>query len=126
AAASGWGSPMPEMVDAFGRVVRDLRVSVTARCTSRCLYCMPEDGLPWLARDDALSRDELIRALRVAIDLGVRTVRITARAPPLRRALVEVVTALGALGVELSIPTNGFLMDRLAEPLRQAGLRRAN
>jgi GTP 3',8-cyclase len=117
---------MPEMVDSFGRVVRDLRVSVTDRCNFRCLYCMPEDGLPWLARDDALSRDELIRALRVAIDLGVRTVRITGGEPTLRRDLVEVVTALGALGVELSITTNGFLMDRLAEPLRQAGLRRAN
>ena len=66
----GGGSPMPEMVDSFGRVVRDLRVSVTDKCNFRCLYCMPEDGLPWLAKDDVLGRDELIRALRVAIDLG--------------------------------------------------------
>src|SRR4030095_436670 len=114
------------MVDSFGRVVRDLRVSVTDKCNFRCLYCMPEDGLPWLARDDALSRDELIRALRVAIDLGVRTVRITGGEPTPRRDPVQVGAALGALGVELSITTNGFLMDRLAEPLRQAGLRRAN
>ena len=117
---------MPEMVDSFGRVVRDLRVSVTDRCNFRCLYCMPEDGLPWLARADVLTSDELIRALRVAIDLGVRTVRITGGEPTLRRDLVEVVTALGALGVELSITTNGFLMDRLAVPLRDAGLGRAN
>jgi len=114
------------MVDTFGRVVRDLRVSVTDKCNFRCLYCMPEDGLPWLGRDEVLGRDELIRALRVAIDLGVRTVRITGGEPTLRRDLVEVVAALGALGVELSITTNGFLMDRLAEPLRQAGLKRAN
>ena len=117
---------MPEMVDSFGRVVRDLRVSVTDKCNFRCLYCMPEDGLPWLAKDDVLGRDELIRALRVAIELGVRTVRITGGEPTLRRDLVDVVAALGALGVELSITTNGFLMDRLAEPLRQAGLKRAN
>ena len=117
---------MPEMVDSFGRVVRDLRVSVTDKCNFRCLYCMPEDGLPWLAKDDVLGRDELIRALRVAIGLGVRTVRITGGEPTLRRDLVDVVAALGALGVELSITTNGFLMDRLAEPLRQAGLKRAN
>ena len=65
---------MAEMVDSFGRVVRDLRVSVTDRCNFRCLYCMPEDGLPWLAKDDVLGRDELIRALRIAIGLGVRTV----------------------------------------------------
>ena len=110
---------MPEMVDSFGRVVRDLRVSVTDKCNFRCLYCMPEDGLPWLAKDDVLGRDELIRALRVAIDLGVRTVRITGGEPTLRRDLVDVVAALGALGVELSITTNGFLMDRLAEPLRR-------
>ena len=117
---------MPEMVDAFGRVVRDLRVSVTDRCNFRCLYCMPEDGLPWLARADVLTGDEMVRALRVAIELGVRTVRITGGEPTLRRDLVDVVAALDGLGVELSITTNGFLMDRLAEPLRQAGLRRAN
>src|ERR671930_76129 len=114
------------MVDAFGRVVRDLRVSVTDRCNFRCLYCMPEDGLPWIPRGELLTRDELVRALRVAVGLGVRTVRVTGGEPTLRRDLVDVVAAVAALGVELSITTNGFLMDRLAEPLRQAGLGRAN
>ncbi len=118
--------PERVMVDSFGRVVRDLRVSVTDRCNFRCLYCMPEDGLPWLGRGDVLDRDEMIRALRVAIELGVRTIRITGGEPTLRRDLVDVVAALGELGVELSITTNGFLMDRLAEPLKQAGLKRAN
>src|SRR6266545_1628858 len=114
------------MIDSFGRVVRDLRVSVTDRCNFRCLYCMPEDGLPWLGAGDVLTRDELIRALRVAIDLGVHTVRLTGGEPTLRRDLVEVVAALAPLGVELSLTTNGYLMDRLAEPLRRAGLRRVN
>jgi cyclic pyranopterin phosphate synthase len=114
------------MVDSFGRVVRDLRVSVTDRCNFRCLYCMPEDGLPWLARGAVLDQEEMIRALRVAIELGVRTIRITGGEPTLRRDLVDVVAALGQLGVELSITTNGFLMDRLAGPLQQAGLKRAN
>src|SRR6266508_1594540 len=82
------------MIDSFGRVVRDLRVSVTDRCNFRCLYCMPEDGLPWLGAGDILTMEELIRALRV--------------------------------GVELSLTTNGYLMDRLAGPLKDAGLRRAN
>jgi GTP 3',8-cyclase len=118
--------PERVMVDSFGRVVRDLRVSVTDRCNFRCLYCMPEDGLPWLGAGEVLTRDELIRALRVAIELGVGTVRITGGEPTLRRDLVDVVAALAPLGVELSLTTNGYLMDRLAEPLRRAGLSRAN
>jgi cyclic pyranopterin phosphate synthase len=114
------------LVDSFGRVVRDLRVSVTDKCNFRCLYCMPAEGLPWLGAGQTLTRDELIRALRVAIDLGVRTVRITGGEPTLRRDLVDVVAAIGGLGVEMAITTNGFLMDRLAEPLARAGLSRAN
>ena len=114
------------MVDSFGRVVRDLRVSVTDRCNFRCLYCMPAEGLPWLPASDVLDHEELVRALRVAVELGVRTIRITGGEPTLRRDLVDVVAALSGLGVELSLTTNGYLMDRLAAPLAEAGLARAN
>jgi GTP 3',8-cyclase len=114
------------MVDSFGRVVRDLRVSVTDRCNFRCLYCMPAEGLPWLPASDVLDHEELVRALRVAVGLGVGTIRITGGEPTLRRDLVDVVAALSGLGVELSLTTNGYLMDRLAAPLAAAGLRRAN
>jgi GTP 3',8-cyclase len=114
------------MIDSFGRVVRDLRISVTDRCNFRCLYCMPAEGLPWIGTGDILTTEEMIRALRVAISLGVEKIRITGGEPTLRRDLVEVVAALGSLGVELSITTNGFLMDRLAGPLAEAGLNRAN
>jgi cyclic pyranopterin phosphate synthase len=114
------------MVDSFGRVVRDLRVSVTDRCNFRCLYCMPAEGLPWLPASDVLDHEELVRSLRVAVELGVRTIRITGGEPTLRRDLVDVVAALSGLGVELSLTTNGYLMDRLAAPLAAAGLNRAN
>jgi cyclic pyranopterin phosphate synthase len=87
---------------------------------------MPEDGLPWLRTDDLLTMDELLRALRVSIDLGVQTIRITGGEPTLRRDLVDVVAQLSPLGVELSLTTNGYLMDRLAAPLREAGLKRVN
>jgi len=114
------------LVDAFGRVVRDLRVSVTDRCNFRCLYCMPAEGLPWTPAEQVLTREEMIRALRVAVDLGVDRIRITGGEPTLRRDLVDIVAALGSLGVELSLTTNGFLLGRLAAPLAAAGLARAN
>jgi cyclic pyranopterin phosphate synthase len=114
------------LTDAFGRVVRDLRVSVTDRCNFRCLYCMPAEGLPWTPAGQVLTRDEMIQALRVAVELGVDRIRITGGEPTLRRDLVEIVAALAGLGVELSITTNGFLLDRLAAPLKAAGLARAN
>jgi len=117
-----------EMVDSFGRVVRDLRVSVTDKCNFRCLYCMPAEGLPWLGAGQTLSRDELIRALRVAIELGVRTVRITGGEPTLRRDLVEVVRDVaGTPGInEVAMTTNGQFLPELAAPLHAAGLTRLN
>src|SRR6266498_4063462 len=108
------------MVDSFGRVVRDLRVSVTDRCNFRCLYCMLVEGLLWLPASDVLSHEELVRALWVAVELGVRTICVTGGEPTLRRDLVDVVGVFSGLGVELSLTINGYLMDRLAVLLAAA------
>ena len=83
--------------DQFGRVARDLRVSVTDRCNLRCTYCMPAEGLPWLPKPEMLSDEELLRVIGVFVDLGVRQVRLTGGEPLLRRSIVDVVAGIAAL-----------------------------
>nr|WP_062464296.1 GTP 3',8-cyclase MoaA [Demequina soli] len=120
------------LVDRFGRVHRDLRISLTDRCSLRCTYCMPADGVPWLASSTLLSTDELVRLARVAVGLGVTEVRLTGGEPLLRPDVVEVVAALAALRtptgdpVDLSLTTNALRLPALAAPLRDAGLARVN
>ena len=82
---------MAGMPDQLGRVARDLRVSVTDRCNLRCRYCMPAEGLPWLAKPEMLSDDELVRVIGVFVGLGITQVRLTGGEPLLRRSLVDVV-----------------------------------
>ncbi|MBD0693597.1 GTP 3',8-cyclase MoaA [Streptomyces sp. CBMA123] len=119
-------APRP-LVDRFGRVHTDLRVSLTDRCNLRCTYCMPAEGLDWLPRADALDDDEVVRLVRVAVErLGMRSVRLTGGEPLLRRGLVGLVGRLAALGVELSLTTNGVGLARTAAGLREAGLGRVN
>ncbi|MFI9272321.1 GTP 3',8-cyclase MoaA [Kitasatospora sp. NPDC052896] len=119
-------APAP-LVDRFGRVHTDLRVSLTDRCNLRCTYCMPAEGLDWLPRSEVLSDDEIVRLVRVAAGrLGIRTVRLTGGEPLLRRGLPALVARLAALGVELSLTTNGIGLARTAGALRAAGLRRVN
>jgi cyclic pyranopterin phosphate synthase len=117
-----------ELVDARDRVVRDLRLSLTDRCNFRCTYCMPADGLPWLRRDELLSSDEIERLVRLFVRLGVREVKLTGGEPTLRRDLVEIVARIRAIDedLDLSLTTNAFLLERLAQPLRDAGLDRLN
>ena len=79
----------PGMPDRFGRVARDLRVSVTDRCNLRCTYCMPAEGLPWLAKPEMLTDEELLRVVGVFVGLGVRQVRLTGGEPLLRRCLPD-------------------------------------
>ena len=116
------------LVDRFGRVATDLRVSLTDRCSLRCAYCMPPEGLPWLPKPDLLTDDELVRLVAVAVSLGVREVRLTGGEPLLRRGVPELVARLAALRPrpELSITTNGILLGRDAAALAAAGLDRVN
>ena len=118
-------TPEP-LLDRFGRVASDLRVSVIDRCNFRCTYCMPADGLPWLPRDEVLTTEEIERLVGLLVRLGVREVKFTGGEPTVRPELVDIVRRVRALdaALDLSITTNGYLLDRLASPLREAGLDR--
>ncbi|MFN8098284.1 MAG: GTP 3',8-cyclase MoaA [Dermatophilaceae bacterium] len=120
--------PDGPLVDRFGRIGRDLRVSVTDRCNLRCTYCMPAEGLPWLPKPEMLTDDELVRVVGVLVGLGVRQIRLTGGEPLLRRSLIEVVAAIAALDPRptIAMTTNGIGLDRLAAPLAAAGLDRVN
>jgi cyclic pyranopterin phosphate synthase len=116
------------IVDRLGRIATDLRVSVTDRCNLRCTYCMPADGLPWLPRPEILDYEEMARLVNVFHSMGVKTVRLTGGEPTVRRQLDELVRQLRAAApdVDLSMTTNGLLLDELAGPLAAAGLDRVN
>ncbi|GAA1801236.1 GTP 3',8-cyclase MoaA [Planosporangium flavigriseum] len=117
------------LIDRYGRVATDLRVSLTDRCNLRCTYCMPPEGLPWLPGPDLLTTDEIGRLVRVAVErLGVREVRFTGGEPLLRQGLVGIVEAAAALQPRprLSLTTNAIGLERLAGPLAAAGLDRVN
>jgi cyclic pyranopterin phosphate synthase len=115
------------LVDRYGRIHDDLRLSVTDRCNFRCVYCMPEEGMVFRARQELLTFDELLRVARIARDLGVRSVRLTGGEPLVRRGVVGFVRRLAALGFEdLAMTTNGTRLVESAEALSTGGLRRVN
>ncbi|CAM3197018.1 GTP 3',8-cyclase MoaA [Mycobacterium colombiense] len=117
------------LVDTYGRVATDLRVSLTDRCNLRCSYCMPAEGLNWLPGEQLLSADELARLMRIAVTrLGVTSVRFTGGEPLLARHLEEVVAAAAGLQPrpEISLTTNGVGLARRAAGLAAAGLNRVN
>jgi GTP 3',8-cyclase len=117
------------LTDSYGRVATDLRVSLTDRCNLRCAYCMPAEGLDWLPRPDLLTDDEVVRLVRIGVQLlGITEIRFTGGEPLLRRGLVDIVARTAALRPrpEISLTTNGIGLDRLAEPLHAAGLDRVN
>jgi GTP 3',8-cyclase len=118
--------PVP-LLDPHGRTVRDLRISVTDRCNFRCLYCMPEDGMAWLPRDEILTFEEIERVARLCVErFGVTGIRLTGGEPTVRAELATLVGMLARLPVDLSLTTNGFSFPLLAGRLRAAGLSRVN
>ena len=120
--------PTPRLLDRFGRLGRDLRVSVTDRCNLRCTYCMPAEGLDWMAKPEMLTDEEMLRLVGVMVGLGVTQVRLTGGEPLLRRSLVHLVEGISALEPRprIAMTTNGVGLDRLAGPLAAAGLDRVN
>jgi cyclic pyranopterin phosphate synthase len=116
------------LVDGHGRAIGDVRVSVTDRCNFRCQYCMPADGLPWLERDGVLTFEEITRLVGLLAELGVGDVRLTGGEPLVRRDFPKLAAMLAKLdGVEdLSVTTNGYLLERDAAALVDAGVNRFN
>ncbi len=119
----------PRLVDRFGRVATDLRISLTDRCNLRCTYCMPAEGLDWMPRAEQLTDAELVRLIGIAVrDLGVQELRFTGGEPLLRRGLEDVIAASAALTPrpDVSLTTNGVGLARRADALAAAGVNRLN
>jgi len=119
---------MTDLYDTLGRHITYLRISVTDRCNLRCLYCMPPKGIAFKPRAEILTYEEIVRVVRASASLGVRKVRLTGGEPLVRSDLVKLVSAIVSIPdiEEVSLTTNGLLLDRYAEPLARAGLRRVN
>lgn len=120
---------MTPLIDSFGRIATDLRVSLTDRCNLRCTYCMPAEGLDWLRSDALLTADEYVRLIGIAVtELGIRSVRFTGGEPLIYKDLERLVAAVAALSPrpDIAMTTNGIGLDRKAAALRDAGLDRIN
>ena len=116
-----------ELVDLFGRVHRDFRISVTDRCNFRCQYCMPEEGLDWLKREELLTFEEIVRVAKILVEkYGIDSVRLTGGEPTLRANLPDLISMLSELPIEIALTTNGITLEKNAHILRSAGLNRIN
>lgn len=116
-----------QLIDGFGRVHRDLRIAVTDRCNFRCTYCMPVEGMNWQPRSEILTFEEIERVAKLMVDrYGVDGIRLTGGEPTVRARISVLVEKLAALGVDLSMTTNGVTMAAMAHDLRSAGLARVN
>nr|WP_040791619.1 GTP 3',8-cyclase MoaA [Nocardia paucivorans] len=119
----------PLLVDRFGRIARDLRISITEKCSLRCTYCMPEEGLPAIPPDELLTAEEIVRLVALAVrDLGVREVRFTGGEPLMRRDLEQIIAGCheAAPHIPLAMTSNGIGLEHRARALAEAGLRRVN
>ena len=116
------------LIDGFSRPITYLRVSVTDKCNLRCIYCMPEGGLPWLRRDEILSYEEIAQIVRAAASVGVRAIRLTGGEPLVRRNLSRLVATIASIpGIDdIALSTNGLLLEEQLPELVAAGLRRIN
>jgi len=121
-------SRIEPLVDGHGRLIGDVRVSVTDRCNFRCQYCMPAEGLQWLERDQVLSFEEIQRLVALLASMGVHDVRLTGGEPLVRREFPRLAAMLAEIDAveDLSVTTNGFLLERDAEALVRAGINRFN
>ena len=117
-----------DMVDGFGRRIEYLRISVTDKCNLRCVYCMPEEGLPWLRRGEILTYEEIAEIVRVMADMGLERLRLTGGEPLVRKDLPRLVDLLAAVpGIEdIALSTNAVLLAPVAKRLRDAGISRVN
>jgi GTP 3',8-cyclase len=120
--------PREQLMDGHGRPIGDVRISVTDRCNFRCQYCMPAEGLPWLERDAVLSFEEIARLVALLAEMGVHDVRLTGGEPLVRREFPRLAGMLSSIGAvnDLSVTTNGYLLERDAEALVRAGVTRFN
>ena len=115
------------LVDRYGRVHDDLRISVTDRCNLRCVYCMPDEGMTFLPRSQLLTYEEIARVASVAHGLGVTSIRLTGGEPLVRKDLTSLVSMLSSIGFEdLALTTNGMQLAKMASDLVAAGLKRVN
>lgn len=122
-----------DLVDGFGRIVRDLRISVTDRCNFRCTYCMPEEGMTWLDRSEILTFEEIERIAKLCVErFGVDSLRLTGGEPTVRAHLPRLIQKLGQLRLanghkpDIALTTNGATLRNIASELREAGLDRIN
>jgi cyclic pyranopterin phosphate synthase len=116
-----------DLVDPFGRVVRDLRIAVTDRCNFRCTYCMPEEGMQWMPRSEILTFEEITRIARICVErYGFNGIRLTGGEPTIRANITGLVEQLAGLGTDVAMTTNAATLRNIAHDLHSAGLRRIN
>lgn len=120
--------PNPQLIlhDAFGRMHDYLRISLTEHCNLRCTYCMPAEGIQLTPKPHLMTADEILHIAQTFVDLGVRKIRLTGGEPLVRKDAAKIIQSLGKLGVQLTLTTNGLLVDQFVETFQKAGIRSLN